>query len=188
MKYTPTVPHAFCVFLFATLAGGCAPEKSEPPTASLPLEGVETIAPEEPPQADEHASASFYCVDHYDEARDPNKDLVATIARAGAEDKRILLQIGGDWCGWCARISNYMATDERIRGMLEESFLVMKVTYPGEHSETFLSQYPKVVAYPHFFVLEKDGSLLHSQGTGELEEGEGYNQQVFADFLSAWIP
>jgi hypothetical protein len=35
-------------------------------------------------------------------------------------------------------------------------------------------------------VLECDGSFLHSQGTAELEEGTGYNEKVFADFLDRW--
>ena len=134
------------------------------------------------------APAAFYTVNHYDENRDPFTDLAATIKRADSEGKRILLQIGGDWCGWCARISNYMETEERIRIMLDESFVVMKVTFPSENTEFFLSRYPNIDAYPHLFVLEKDGSFLHSQGTGELEEDKSYNQDVFATFLSSWIP
>jgi hypothetical protein len=49
-----------------------------------------------------------------------------------------------------------------------------------------LVNYPKVPAYPHFFVLETDGTFLHSQGTTELEEGKGYNEQVFIAFLDSW--
>ncbi|WP_197231223.1 hypothetical protein [Novipirellula artificiosorum] len=40
--------------------------------------------------------------------------------------------------------------------------------------------------YPHFFVLESDGTFLQSQGTGELEKGKGYNEANFIGFLNAW--
>ena len=65
----------------------------------------------------------------------------------------------------------------------------MKVNKSDENDNAeFLTAYPKVPAYPHFFVLESDGTFLHSQGTAELEEGNGYNEQVFMSFLKKWKP
>ena len=49
-------------------------------------------------------------------------------------------------------------------------------------------QLPIKRGYPHFYVLEHDGTFLHSQGTGELGQRTGYNEQVFADFLDHWKP
>ena len=63
----------------------------------------------------------------------------------------------------------------------------MKVNYSDENANaSFLTNYPEVPAYPHFFVLDSDGSFLHSQGTSELEEGRGYNEAVFLAFLEKW--
>ena len=65
----------------------------------------------------------------------------------------------------------------------------MKVNYSDKNrNEGFLKAYPKVPAYPHFFVLDSDGTFLHSQGTAELEEGRGYNEKVFLGFLAKWQP
>ena len=65
----------------------------------------------------------------------------------------------------------------------------MKVNYSEENrNEHFLADYPKVPAYPHLFVLDSDGSFLHSQGTAELEKGRGYDEKVFLDFLDKWKP
>jgi hypothetical protein len=73
--------------------------------------------------------------------------------------------------------------------VLEKQFLIMKVTYDEENrNEAFLKAYPDVPAYPHFFVLASDGAFLHSQGTAELEEGRGYNEEVFLAFLAKWKP
>ena len=128
----------------------------------------------------------FYSVGHYDEKRDPATDLADTLKRAETEQKRVLLQVGGDWCGWCRRISQFMHTNAAVRELLEDHFVVMKVTHPGDYADRFLSQFPKCNGYPHFFVLESDGTLLHSQNTGDLEKGEGYDQDVFVTFLTAW--
>jgi hypothetical protein len=65
--------------------------------------------------------------------------------------------------------------------------LVLKVNYSTDNKNAdFLSKYPTIPGYPHFFVLDSDGTFLHSQGTGALEEGRGYNEQVFLDFLDKW--
>ncbi|MDP6424112.1 MAG: hypothetical protein QGG14_05180 [Planctomycetota bacterium] len=70
---------------------------------------------------------------------------------------------------------------------MKGNFLIMKVNYSGENkNETFLATYPKVPAYPHYFVLDTDGTYLHSQGTGELEKGRSYDEDVFAAFLTRW--
>lgn len=129
---------------------------------------------------------SFYSVGHYDEKQDPAADLAQTIERAKEENKRILLQIGGQWCPWCLRITDFMTSNPEIRPLVDKHFVIMKVTFPGDNADAFLANYPKVEAYPHFFVLDQDGQLLHSQGTGELEEGSGYDAAVFAEFLSKW--
>jgi hypothetical protein len=42
--------------------------------------------------------------------------------------------------------------------------------------------------YPHLYVLEKDGNLLYSKNTVELEEGRSYNEQAILDFLDEWMP
>ncbi len=133
------------------------------------------------------AVADFYTVAHYDESRDPAVDLADAIKRAESEGKRIILQVGGDWCEWCGLISSYMQANQAVRKLLDQHFLVMKVAYPSDQTESFLAQFPQCSAYPTLLVLERDGTFLHSQATGVLEQGRGYDQDAFARFLSAWI-
>ena len=72
---------------------------------------------------------------------------------------------------------------------MQENFLIMKVNYSDENkNKALLETYPDVPAYPHYFVLDSDGKFLHSQGTGELEEGKSYDEEVFAAFLNEWKP
>lgn len=50
---------------------------------------------------DSDEQGSFYTVAEYGIDRDPAADLKATVERAQAGGKRILIQVGGEWCGWC---------------------------------------------------------------------------------------
>jgi thioredoxin-related protein len=187
--------HCQSVLCFALVActvaiGGCS--RSSPGTADSTASSEESMLSDASESQEttttENGDPSFYTVGHYDKASDPAADLTETLEIAKANGKRVILQVGGDWCVWCARISEYMDTNETVHGILDDNFVVMKVTYPGDNADAFLEQYPTCEGYPHLFVLENDGTFMHSQGTGELEEGKGYDQDVFVEFLESWMP
>lgn len=180
----------FLIAVFVTVLGLAGCESSPPGVADVAdVADAETAVAADTLGAKEaeHTSAPFYFVDHYDAKRDPDKDLADAVARASAENKRVLVQVGGDWCGWCKLMSKYMESNDAVREHLTKNFLVMKVTYEdGQKNEAFLSKYPAITGYPHLFVIDNDGKLLHSQETGSLEEGKGYNEEKFVSFLDAW--
>lgn len=125
----------------------------------------------------------------FDPKRDPVKDLEAAKVKAGKENKRILLDVGGEWCGWCKILDQYFIDKKEIGAFLNQNYVVVKVNFsPENENRAFLSQYPKIEGYPHFFVLEKDGKFLHSQNTALLEEGRGYSDAKMMEFLRKWAP
>jgi thiol:disulfide interchange protein len=135
------------------------------------------------PAAEESDSAG------YDPARDPAADLAVAVERARASSRRILLEVGGEWCIWCHILERFLAEHDAVCEELEARFVVVKVNYSEENpNEEFLGRYPEIPGYPHFFVLDGDGALLHSQSTGELEEGRGYSVERFLAFLREWGP
>jgi len=70
-----------------------------------------------------------------------------------------------------------------------DNYVFVKVNVSQENkNDEFLAQYPEISGYPHLFVLDSDGTFLHSQGTSELEQGESYNPAKFMDFLKTWAP
>jgi thioredoxin-related protein len=128
-------------------------------------------------------------VEKFDPRRNPFDDLKAAVEKVEQSNKRIILDVGGEWCIWCHRIDAFMHGTEEIKTLLEENFIVLKINYSKENkNEDFLSQYPKVEGYPHFFVLGENGKLLHSQNTGELEKDKDYDSEKFTDFLNKWKP
>lgn len=124
---------------------------------------------------------------NFDPSRDPFSDLKIAIDNATEANKRIILDVGGEWCIWCHRIDAFMHDTEEVKSLLDENFIIVKVNYSKENkNEKFLSQYPAVEGYPHFFVLDSDGKLLHSQNTGDLEKDKDYDKEKFISFLRQW--
>lgn len=125
------------------------------------------------------------------EVFDPSRDAAADIARAVVEAKRsnrrILLDVGGDWCSWCHLLDRMFVQNAELRELREKHFIWVKVNKsPENNNEALLARYPKIKGYPHLFVLDRDGRLLHSQDTFELEEGKGYSVARIRGFLERW--
>jgi thiol:disulfide interchange protein len=123
----------------------------------------------------------------YDPARNADKDIEEALAEAKRTDKRVLLEVGGLWCIWCRHMDDFFAKQRDVLAFREKYFVTLKVNYSEEaKNEAVLSRYPKVAGYPHIFILDAEGTLLHSQDTGDLEQGKGYNLEKFATFLKQW--
>lgn len=124
----------------------------------------------------------------FDPKRDAAKDISNAIAKATRENKRIILDVGGEWCGWCHKLDEFFATNADAKKLLKEHYVVVKVNFsPENKNEAFLSKYPTIKGYPHLFVLEKDGKFLHSQDTGELETGPAHDAAKVIPFLRRWV-
>lgn len=149
--------------------------------AARPAEG----APQQP--ASEVSDVFF--VDVYDPARDPFADLEAAKAEAQRSGRNILLDIGGDWCSWCHILDDFIGDNQDIADALRQNYVVVKINVSEENeNQAFMAQYPAVAGYPHFYILDSQGSLLQSQNTAELEQGSSYNHDVFLGFLHTWAP
>lgn len=123
----------------------------------------------------------------YDPKRDPEADLKVAIEKAQADKKRILLDVGGEWCSWCHILDDYLASNKGVGDAFAASFVIVKVNWsPDNKNAAFLSKYPKVDGYPHFFVLSSSGKLLSNQPTSPLEQGESYNRERMLKFAKAW--
>ncbi|MEO8230889.1 MAG: thioredoxin family protein [Ignavibacteriota bacterium] len=123
----------------------------------------------------------------FDPTKNPFEDLKIAVEKAQQSNKRIILDVGGQWCIWCHRIDAFMHGTKEIQNLLDDNFIVIKINYSKENkNEKFLSQYPQVEGYPHFFILDKNGKLLHSQNTGDLEKDKDYGKEKFIAFLNKW--
>lgn len=123
----------------------------------------------------------------FDPTRNPATDLQAAIAKAQKGNKRIILDVGGEWCSWCRLMDNYLIKNAELGKLRDDNFVWLKINMSEENeNKEFLSAYPLATGYPHLYVLESDGKFLHSQDTSELEQDKSYNLQKFTDFLKKW--
>lgn len=121
----------------------------------------------------------------FDPARDAEKDIADAMEKAKASGKKILLDVGGEWCIWCHKMDLFIKRHEKLNDAIEEKFIVVKVNYSKENkNENVLSKYPKVDGYPHLFVLDSTGEFLHSQNTAELEKNKAYDLDKFLAFVN----
>jgi thioredoxin-related protein len=123
----------------------------------------------------------------FDPNRDAAKDIAEATALATKEHKRIILDVGGEWCIWCHKLDKFFEDNKDVSDFLHAKFIVVKLNYSKDNkNETVLANYPTIKGYPHLFVLENDGKLLHSQDTGELETGDHHDRDKVFKFLKKW--
>jgi thioredoxin-related protein len=131
--------------------------------------------------------SSYVPVTKFDPERNPFNDLRDAVKEATKTNKRIILDVGGDWCSWCFKLDHLYEQNPDLNKYLHDHFIVVKINYSKENkNEKFLAQYPKIPGYPHLFVLESDGTFLHSQDTSKLEKGKAHDKDKVFAFLKEW--
>jgi len=133
------------------------------------------------------APSNYTPVTVYDPARSPGKDLQDAIVEATRTQKRILLEVGGDWCIWCHIMDNLFQDHPDLQELRESRYVRVKINYGKDNpNEEFLSHYPRIADYPHFFVMDSKGALLHSQDTVVFQHGRTYSLKKLSAFLKKW--
>jgi thioredoxin-related protein len=123
----------------------------------------------------------------FDPTRDSEKDLYSAVTLATKTHQHILLDVGGEWCSWCHKLDKLFQDNKDLSDFLHKNYVVVKVNYSKENkNETFLAKYPVIKGYPHLFVLDEKGKLIHSQDTGLLESGDHHDHDKVFDFLKKW--
>jgi thioredoxin-related protein len=110
---------------------------------------------------------------------------------ARKEGKHIFIQVGGNWCIWCARFNELLETDRAIDSVVRANYVVYHLNYsPENRNEKLLEKYrfPQRFGFPVFLVLDADGKLIHTQNSGYLEQGKGYDTKAILGFLNDWSP
>jgi thiol:disulfide interchange protein len=125
----------------------------------------------------------------YDPSRNAEQDILNAQAEAKRTGKNVLVEVGGNWCIWCRYMHDFFVQHADLAALRDKNYVLVDVNFsPENENKDVLSRYPKIPGYPHLFVLDADGKLLHSQNTSELEQGRGYNPDKMKEFLVKWSP
>ncbi len=143
-------------------------------TSCLPVLGDDTTAKTKPAIYDENAVGT--------------KQIADALVVAKKENKRVLLQFGANWCGWCHKLHKLFQEDAKISSKLKEAYVVVVVDVNKGHNDDIVKRYgnPTRFGLPVIVVLDADGKALVTQDTGKLEEGDHHDTQKVMAFLNDW--
>ena len=134
----------------------------------------------------DHGSLPEYSL-HYDPKRDPYQDGHAAVTLAEATNRRVLIEVGGNWCSWCHVLDRFLEQNPDINQKLHQTFVILKVNVSDRNDNgKFLAAFPKPLGYPHMYIAEKNGNILLSKDTADFLSNGNYSRQQFLDFFSQW--
>jgi thiol:disulfide interchange protein len=120
----------------------------------------------------------------FDPARDAAGDVAHAVALARTQGKRVIVDVGGEWCTWCHVLDRFIAANDDVRGAIDAHYVWVKVNFSKQNeNRALLARWPKVAGYPHLFVLDANGAVVLSQDTEALEGGRTYDKGRFLAFL-----
>ena len=115
--------------------------------------------------------------------------IAASVKKARDAGKQVLVQIGGNWCIWCARFNEFVTNDKLLDSLVNSNYIVYHLNYSKENKNTDLLttyQFPQRFGFPVFLVLNEKGDLLHTQTSWYLESGKGYDKEKVTAFFNDW--
>lgn len=127
----------------------------------------------------------------YNPEANAKEDISKAVQKAKAEGKHVFVQIGGNWCPWCILFHGFINEDAGISKYIADHYVFTLLNYSKENKNIeLLTKYqnPGRLGYPVFLILDGKGKLIHTQDSGLLEEGKGYNKAKVMTFLKNWTP
>jgi len=125
----------------------------------------------------------------YDESADADRDVARAFAQARAEHKRVLIDLGGNWCGDCLILSSIMQLPE-VERFLNAHFVVVLVDV-GRFNRNL--QIParfgineRLQGVPSVLIANPDGTLVNRGNISALDNARAMTPQATVDWLAWW--
>lgn len=126
----------------------------------------------------------------YDEAADAKSQIAAALARAGRDNRRVLLMFGANWCGWCHKLHSVFKEDKEVAKTLQYEYELVLVDIGRRDKNVELAKsYGADLAkegVPFLSVLDAEGKVLAGQETGSLEAGERHDPEKVLALLKRY--
>jgi len=91
------------------------------------------------------------------------------LKNAKEDDKKIIVDVYTDWCGWCKKMDAESYGNKDIKEIIEDDFIYVKLNAEGmekikyrgkEYTETDLAIYFEATGYPTTVFLEPNGKII----------------------------
>ncbi|HEX4301591.1 MAG TPA: thioredoxin family protein [Rhizomicrobium sp.] len=120
-----------------------------------------------------------------------NADVDAAFARARKDGKRVMIDLGGNWCADCRILSGLMELPE-MRAFLASHYELISVDV-GRFDKNL--QVParfgittRLEGVPAILVATPDGRLVNAGRISAIEDARHMTPQALADWLAQWTP
>ena len=127
----------------------------------------------------------------YDESANADTAVDAAFARAKRSGKRVLIDLGGNWCGDCIVLANLMQLPE-LKPFLAAHFEIVSVDV-GRFDRNLqiparfgMVERLKSGGVPAVIVAEPDGTFVNRTDISALEDARHMTPQAIADWLAQW--
>ena len=144
---------------------------AEPPSEKVPAQAAKPATAAQPgtPGPTKAEKPKLYDVN-----ADGKAQIAAAVAKAKKENRRVLVQWGGNWCGWCIRLNELMTSDAALKRELLYEYDVVHVDtgQPSGKNVDLAEKYGADVkkhGFPFLTVLDADGKAIANQETASLE-------------------
>jgi len=127
----------------------------------------------------------------YNPQADAQADIKTAVKQAVSEHKHVLIQVGGNWCKWCIKMDQLFHSIPTVDSLLKADYILLHVNYSKENKNLAVLQelgFPQRFGFPVLLILDQTGKRIHTQDTGLLESGEGYDADKVIGFLKNWAP
>lgn len=118
------------------------------------------------------------------------KEISAAVKKAKDENKNVLIEIGGNWCIWCARFNDFVNNDKHLDSLVNDNYVVYHLNYSKENKNSELLakyEFPQRFGFPVFLILNGKGDLVHTQTSWYLEDGKkSYDKEKVEAFFKDW--
>ncbi len=160
---------------------GCKsnPPATPPSVAAVPSTPAERQPVTPPPAVKKHL---------YSAEADPKADIAAALKQASRENKRVILDFGGDWCGDCQVLDIYFHQSPNVE-LLDKNFLLVHIDIGHFDKNLDITErygVPLKKGVPALAVLDAHGKLLYSQQAAEFGDMRYMYPTSVTDFLNRW--
>ena len=125
----------------------------------------------------------------YDDQANADAALAATIAKAKKDGKRVLIDLGGNWCADCRILDGVMELPE-MRAFMAAHYEMVSVDV-GRFNKNLqiparwgLGKLEKGV--PTIIIADADGKAVNISNAADLENARAMTPQGIADWLARW--
>lgn len=125
----------------------------------------------------------------YDEGINAMDQIEMALEEARNTGRKVICQVGGNWCPWCLRFANFITKDDEIATIVEKNYVYIHVNTSKENKNTEALRRlgnPGRFGYPVLVILDRQGQVMHIQNSSYLELDKSYDRKKVLEFFLNW--